>query len=229
MKKYLLTIVVASIFSSSFSQTIYEVRRAMDFFESNKMQSGDWKNPLSESEIEGTPYLNDEFIAGSIYTVMKHQYVDIPLRYNIYNDNIEFKSGDKIQALAAPEIVERIKFGEYQMVYIPYSNLKKIRKGFFIVLEEGKASLYTKLETEFKKSTEPGAYKEAEPPKFVRKNDQHYIRIGMEQAKKVGNKKELIEGFPDNKDNIEAFIKKNKVKTSKLESIKKLVQYYNSL
>ena len=156
MKKYLLTIVVASIFSSSFSQTIYEVRRAMDFFESNKMQSGDWKNPLSESEIEGTPYLNDEFIAGSIYTVMKHQYVDIPLRYNIYNDNIEFKSGDKIQALAAPEIVERIKFGEYQMVYIPYSNLKKIRKGFFIVLEEGKASLYTKLETEFKKQQQIG-------------------------------------------------------------------------
>ena len=201
----------------------------MDFFESNKLQSGDWEKPLNESEIDGSPYLNDEFIVGSVFTVTKQQFADIPLRYNIYNDQIEFKSGDKIQALAAPEIVERVKFGEYQIVYIPFSNLKKIRKGFFIVLEEGNASLYAKLEVEYRKSTEPGAYKEAEPAKFIKKNDQYYIKFGMEQAKKVGNKKELIEGFPNNKDKIEAFIKKNKIKTSKPETLKKLVQYYNSL
>ena len=229
MKKYFLTILVVFTFSSSFSQTIYEVRRAMDLFESNKLQTGDWQNPLTESDIEGSPYLNDEFIAGTVFTVMKQQYVDIPLRYNIFNDQIEFKSGDKVQALAAPEIVELVEFGKYQMVYIPFSNLKKIKKGFFIVLEEGKASLYIRSEIEFKKPTEPGAYKEAEPAKFIKKNDQYYIKIGVEQAKKVGNKKELVDSFPDNKDKIESFIKKNKIKTNKPESLKELVQFYNSI
>jgi hypothetical protein len=76
---------------------------------------------------------------------------------------------------------------------------------------------------------EPAAYSEAQPAKFTRKPDAYYIRIGMEQAKLVSNKKELLAAFPDHSKEIATFVKKNKVKTTKPERLRKLVQYYNSL
>jgi len=158
------------------------------------------------------------------------QYNGIPLRYNIYNDNIEFKTPtDEIQALATPEIVEKAVFGSTQLVYSSYLLANKTRKGFFVVLEEGKASLYSKPGIAFKEPTEPAAYKEAEPAKFVKKADEYYIRIGTEQAVLINSKKDLIAAFPENKDKIESFINKNKIKTNKPESLIELVKYYNSL
>ncbi|MCD6353908.1 MAG: hypothetical protein J7L95_00005 [Prolixibacteraceae bacterium] len=231
MKKYLLTIsLIITFFGTSYSQEIYQIRQAMDFFRSNKLQTGEWRNTLTESDIEGSPYLNNDFLNGTIYTTSKFRFENVPLRYNIYNDQLEFRTPDnEVQAMAAPEIVEKVEFGTTKMAYIPYSNVKKIRRGFFTVLLEGKASLYQRAEVVFKDATEPGAYKEAEPAKFIRKPNTYFIRIGMEQAKRVGNKKELVDLFPDHKKEIAAFIKKNKIKTNKPDSLKKLVVFYNSL
>ena len=44
------------------AQSEYAIKQAIDFFHSNKMQRGDWNKLLTESDIEGSPYLNDEFI-----------------------------------------------------------------------------------------------------------------------------------------------------------------------
>jgi len=231
MRKNIFTLFVFLFIASiSYSQELYQIREAMDFFRANKLQSGDWSGFLTESDIEGSPYLNDEFITGNIYTSSKMQFASVPLRFNIYSDQLEFKTPEgAIQAMAAPEIVEKVEFGEYKMVYIPYSNFKKIKNGFFKVVEEGKASLYARCEIVFKKAEEPGAYKEAEPAKFVRNPDSYYIRVGLEQAKKVGNKKDLPEIFSDQRDKIAAFVKKNKIKTNKPEDLIQLVQYYSSL
>ena len=209
----------------------YVTREALDFYRSNKMMSGEWNSgTLTEKNIEGSPYLTNEFIDGSIFTIQKEKYVDIPVRYNIYNDQLEFKNADgEIQALANPEIVEKVEFGDYKMDYLPYTYSKKIRRGFFIILVEGKASLYTKKNINFKEAEQPGAYKEAEPPKFVKGPDEYFIRVGLEEAKLVGSKNDLMDIFPDHKNEIEQFIKKNKVKTNKPESLKELVDYYNTL
>jgi hypothetical protein len=142
---------------------------------------------------------------------------------------LEFDTGNGVQALTTPEIIDKVEFGGYTMVYLPYSMAKKIRRGFFIVAEEGKASLLVKPEVVFKKATEPGAYKEAEPAKFEKKADSYYIKVSKNEAKLISGKKDITEVFPDNSDKIEAFIKKNKTKHRNIEDLKQLVQYYNSL
>jgi len=230
MKRHLITVVILlSTVSFSFSQE-YQIRAAMDLYRINKVQSGEFKMMLTENDIKGSPYLNDDFIDGTIFTTSKYQFVDVPLRYNIYNDQLEFKtSQNEVQALATPEIVETVELGDFKLVYIPYSNSKKIRNGFLIVEEEGIASLFSRKEIMFREAEEPGAYKEAEPATFVRKSSSYYIRIGLAEAKKVGSKKEVVKIFPDHNNEISAFIKKNKVKTNKPEKLKELVRYYNSL
>ncbi|HSO89120.1 MAG TPA: hypothetical protein VLQ91_21385 [Draconibacterium sp.] len=233
MKNYFFTLIfILALAGFSFGQASlnYEIQETIDFYKANKFISGETKNVLTENNITGSPYLNKDFETGTIFTVQRRQYVGIPLRYNIYNDNLEFKNpADEIQALATPEIVEKAVIVNTQLIYLPYLQANKTKKGFFIVLEEGKASVYSKPGILFKERTEPGAYKEPEPPKFVRKSEEYYIRIGNEQAILIKSKKELIAAFPDNQDKIENFISKNKIKTNKPEGLKEVVIYYNSL
>lgn len=229
---FLILIFVLGLVNYSFGQITldYSVQQTIDFYKTNKYISDAGNRTLTENNISGSPYLNDEFVNGSIYTVQKLQYNDIPLRYNIYNDDLEFKTPeDVVQALSTPEIVERAVFGNTQMVYSPYLLAGKNRNGFFVVLEEGKLSLYAKPGIIYREATAAAAYKEAEPPKFVKKSDEYYLRFGTKQAEIIGNKKELIAAFPDNQDKIKSFISKNKIKTNKPESLKELVKYYNSL
>jgi len=212
------------------SQSLYEIRRVADFFDQMKLERGDSKLSLKISEIEGSPYLNDEFIAGSVFTTSKTEYVDVPLRYNIYNDQIEFLAGeDNIQALAVPEIVENIEIGDHNLEYLPYINVKKIRRGFFILLEKGNASLYARPQVTFQEAKKAGAYQNAQPAKFLKRPDEYYIRIGSDAARFVQKKKDLTDIFNDHKKQVDNFMRENRISPNKPEELKKLVQYYNTL
>lgn len=233
MKIFLLT----SIFILSFVKigsgqfgVSYEIRRAFELYNTSKIISGSAKSTLFEVDYTGSPYLNDEFVIGSIYSVQRIQYEEVPLRYNIYNDELEFKSPtEEILALASPDIVEKAVIGDTTLVYLPFLLANKTKKGFFIILEEGKVSLYAKPDVFLKPATQPGAYKDPEPPKYVRKSDEYYLKTETGQAQLIANKKELFAAFPDNRDKIDNYISKNKIKINKPESLIELVKYYNSL
>lgn len=231
MKRILIFIVFfLNLPGSAFAQNEYQIRQAIDFYSTAKFRSGEWKTTLSESDIEGSPYLNDEFISGTIYTTSKQKFIDIPLRYNIYNDALEFKTAEEqIQEMATPEILESAEFGDYTMVYSPYSINKKVHHGFFQVVVSGETSLYLRNNILFKKAEKPAAYKEAVPAQFYKKPDTYFIKVGTAEAKKVNNKKELIDIFPDHQNEISSYLKKNKIKTNNPEMLIKLVEYYNSL
>ena len=186
---------------------------------------------LTENDIEGSPYLNDDFIKGTIYTTSQTRYVDVPLRYNIYSEQVELKSGDgPVQSLAPPEIVEKVEFGDYILVYVPFKVSRNIRRGFFRVIESGdKAVLLARAQVLFEDAKKPAAYQDAEPPKFIRKSDDYFIRIGKEPAMLISRKTDLEEVFQNHQKEVSSFIKKNKVKPNKPERMAELVKYYNSL
>lgn len=230
--KNLLIAAACILFSTMFSsaQSIYQLGESLDFLRSHKMHTGDLQNMLTESDINGSPYLNDEFIIGTIFTTTEMQFQDIPLRYNIYSGKLEFKTPEnEVLALAAPEIVKRAEFGEFKLSYITYSLSKKIKRGFFEELVNGKVSLFTKAEILYQKPTKPAAYKDAEPAKFIERPNLYFLKVEKESAKKIDNKKGLIEMFPDNREQVATFIKKNKIKVNKEDQLIELVTYYNSL
>ncbi|MDX8340081.1 hypothetical protein SLH46_12845 [Draconibacterium sp. IB214405] len=212
------------------AQVDYQISSALDFYRQKELTNSDFNKQLEESDIKGSPYLNKSFEEASIFTTSKVQFKAVPLRYNIYNDRIEFETPEKtVSALAAPEIVEKIEFKEYTLVYAPYMSLSKMKRGFFQLLKSGNTSLYLKPVIQFEPPKEPGAYAEAKPAEFKRQSDDFYIRFGMEAAELIGNKKELVALFPDHQKEIEAFIKEKKIKTGKAEDLKELINYYSTL
>ncbi|WP_303918317.1 hypothetical protein [Draconibacterium sediminis] len=231
MKKYISLFVILFISSAGlYAQSIYDLRNAIDFFEANKISKGEYRTRLTESDIEGSPYLNDEFTTGTIYTYQKIQYNDIPLRYNIFNDEMEFQTPDKqILAIAAPEIVEKAVVGENTFSNIPYKLGNKVKRAYFILLSEGKLSLYARPEVLYQKPKEAAAYKEPEPAKFIKRPDTYYLRLNEQPAVKIESKKDLENFFTDHQSQLESFIKKNKIKPGKADKMMELVEYYNSL
>lgn len=228
MKILLSTLLITFVFAA-WGQS-YDLREAIDFFRNYQLQTGENKTTLTETNIEGSPYLNDEFVTGTIFTYQNIEYQGIPLRYNAYSRQLEFKTPDgQVLALSAPEIVERAELGETILSYIPYRTGKRVDKSFFILLHTGKVSLYARPEVEFIEAKEAAAYKDPEPPKFEKRPDSYYLRIAQDAAVKIENKKQLIGFLPDHHEHIEAFIKKNKIKTSKKEKLIELIDYYNSL
>ncbi len=224
----LLLFLVLSV-AVSHAQTEYKLRQLMDFL-NTKMTREEWNKNPDQSNFKGSPYLEDDFTEGTVYTVQKDKYVDVPMRYNIYNDDVEFKNtSGKVLAIAKPDEIEKVEIGNHQLFYIPYVITKKVKQGYLELVEGGNASLFIKHSVIFKDAEAPGAYKEAEPAQFVTMADEFYIRIGEEAAEMITNKKDLIEIFADHKNEIETYIKKHKIKTNKVDSLSELVKYYNSL
>jgi len=207
----------------------YTLQSAFEFYQVQKRTEKASDPLLTENEIEGSPYESREFQEGFLVTTTNQKFVGLSLRYNIFNDRIEYKdeSGASM-SIAYPEVVDHVMIGNTRYVYSPYAIIKRIEKGFFKVIEEGKASLYAKQRIFFQEAQPPAAYKDPEPPKFLKKPDEFYIRFHPAEAKKAGNKNELLLIFPDKQKEIEEFIRKNKIKTNE-DDLSRLIKYYNSL
>ena len=233
MKKSALTFLLV-IICVAFSQAQYlnyEIIEKMDYLRTNQMTTNRSSNTIAQYKIEGSPYLDDAFVNGTIYTTAKTQVPDVPLRFNIYNDNLEFKTSDgTILELAQPETVERAKMGETEMIYTDYlTTTKNTKQGFFKVLAEGNLNLLAKPDIFYQEATEEAAYKEAQPPKFIPKPDVYYVQKPGSPATKIKKSKDLDGLIDAHKKEVDTYIKKNKLKFKKVEDLKQLVDHYNSL
>ncbi|NQU88689.1 MAG: hypothetical protein HQ541_23345 [Mariniphaga sp.] len=225
MKRFILILFGVLIFSSSvFSQ---DFRSINDLINETNIRSRGINN---NNDYTGSPYENDEFVKGKLITHSEFIYNDIPLRLNIYNNNIEYKD-DKGETFAIdnPDYFSLINIGDAKIRYITYELGKKINKAYFKVIEEGKATLLLKPKVNFQEATKPGAYQEAKSASFKRLPDEIYIQVGEKKAQQVTNKKSLLLILSEKQGLINAFLKENKIKLNKSEDILKVVRYYNSI
>ncbi|MBO3100228.1 hypothetical protein [Gelidibacter pelagius] len=230
-RKFFILIILLIVSIQVKGQYNYNVIPTMDYFRIVEMTEKDLTIILSELDIEGSPYLEENFTNGTIYTTSKQKIIDIPVRYNIYSDNLEFKTPEaKILAISNPETLELIDFGKYKMEYISYVNKKQIKSSFFKIVEEGNATLYAKPEVFFQEEVKGDGIRPSRSAKFIPKSDLYYISIDNKPAVKIESKKDLINVLSDQQKEILLFLKENKVKNiTKDDQLQRIVKYYNSL
>ena len=169
--------------------------------------------------LEGSPYLNAEFEQGLAY--MKDQKVyKLPMRFNIYENSIEFKMDSAILTIDKPNEVDKIELGGKVFIYYPLNK----KHQFLESLVVGKLSLLCKSKVTIEKEKPAEAYKEMKPAHFRRRKDLYYIVKSDEQTHLVKNKKSLLNFLSDKKGELGTFIKKEKIKIKKKKD-----DYYNSL
>ncbi len=228
MKRVCFFILLFVLTNSLNAQTM--LNGLMDSYRFTKMKDGIYtRYNLKMSEIQGTPYLDEEFITGIIITHDGVTYENIPLRYNAYSDDLEFQKGEDIYNIDPKTIIRKAEFGGAVFGCMKYDSFGKTQNGLFEMLTEGKATLLVKYTVKFLEKEKVQAFADPKPARFDTPKKEYYMVIDGAPAKLFTNKKSLLELFGNRKDEMETYISKNKLSVKDNNELIKIVSYFNSL
>lgn len=183
------------------------------------------------SQIGGSPYDHDDFVKGDIYYDVNWRYPGVPMRYNIYNDEMEIKpeGQDLVYAIVPEKRIKKIAFASDTFVVADYELRRDLVPGYFRELENGKMDLLAKPRVDFREKEVDKGFVEPQPDRFIRLQDEYYIRKEGNMAEKLPSLKKLIEIMGDHRKQLEEYAKENKISSGNIEEIIQFISYYNSL
>jgi len=180
-------------------------------------------------DIQGSMYVNDTFIQGIVAT-NRDTFYNLPMKYNIYEDVVEFQYRGQVHLLEPGAYLKKIQIDQLTLVVAPYQDMGKGRMGYFTELADGKVKLLGKKLVEFQEMQLARAMHYTNTPaKFVASPDLYYIWIGTNDALPIKNIKKTIALFPDHQKSLLSFVKRRKVSANKKEELVALWKYYNTL
>ncbi len=181
-----------------------------------------------DEAIKGSPYLDEKFVDGEIHYASKvHK---VPVRYNAFQDVIEFKQAGQNLVLDASESIKKIHFGSTTMIPLKYSDDGKSKFGYFEVLDSGKVTLFSKKKITFTKAKKGGALDGSDQPaEYKRALDSFYYKTSDGALQEVGSIKSMIASLSDKQEELTLFARKEKISPRKEKEIVQFVKYYNSL
>ncbi len=184
---------------------------------------------LALNEIAGSPYLDPEYANAKVTDRNGIQYQDIPLRYNCYSDVLEFKKDGNAYDVNPKDQVRRAEFGGRIFCYLDYASVHSANNGYFQLLTEGKANLYVRYHIAFYEREELKGYAIPKPARFDNLTETYWISIDGAPAREIFKKNDLPDLFSDKKNEIQEYISSQKLSFKKVNDLKKIVSYYNTL
>jgi hypothetical protein len=214
--------------NSGFVQGQYTARNAEDAV---AILGGRICNSNFNFEFDGSPYLQDEFIPGAIYYKGQDGFLDVPIRYNIFFDEIEYKEPEKerIYALKPDTLLNRIIILEDTFVVASYQKVDKLIRGFFRSHVIGEISLLVKMEIEFREAQSETTHKMGVPARFMKKPDHYYLKLPAQPARPIKNTRNLISELGSHQEELSGYIKEHKISVKKDKDLAELITYFNSL
>ena len=194
----------------------------------NYMNSQQYRDNRTESNIEGSPCINEEFTRGTIF-YNQRKYGNLELRYNNYKGCFEYRDGIGIKYLP-PRVfrLDTVWLGKDIYLYTDYLEGKAVRQAFMKLLHRGKLDVLSYHKVILLPAEPPAGYKEARPARFEAQTEVFYLQREGE-AKVFRGKKSIPELFPRHQKELLQFAKKNGLRLKIPEEIIRLVQYYESL
>jgi hypothetical protein len=192
-----------------------------------------WGRPaeVTYADIEGTPFLYEDFEAGSLVTRDSIKHEKLKLRYNIYEDEVEFMSADnKIMIVSSPKELLFVNIGDRVFKYFTYFDGKRPRQGYFEVLAEGDCQVLLKREVVLHKGEDAKGYTAPRPPRFARQNDMYYIRFDKQFPTEVSlRRRSILQAFGKNQADIAGFVGDNNLSYGNPADLVKMADFYNRL
>lgn len=210
------------------AQPLYYIKGTVDFMDI--VDTRKFLENESQKNYTGSPYLNENFIAGELYYNDQFVYQDIQLRYNIYNDVLEYlnKRNGVAYNLDPTNKINKVIIGKDTFVVDSLLYGNKIKYCYFKLLYSGQVTLLVKMKVVLIPRKNAQLYTEATLAKFARNVDSYYARVAEQPLQKVKKIKSLIALINDRNKALTEFAKKEKLR-NKPEDMVKLADYYESL
>jgi len=184
------------------------------------------------SNIEGDPYLFKDFKQGKLVLISGGQY-DINLRYDLYANQMHLKDKNEVYAIIHPEKIKSIEIDSFKIIYSKFAKPKGEKTlsegGYFIVKTDGKCKLLVKKNVRIQDAEPEKPYRDPKPAKFTHTYDSYFLKLDDELAIKIKNEKDLFTVLKDHNQEINKFIKLNKLNSKEADDLDRIISYYNGL
>ncbi|MDP4205363.1 MAG: hypothetical protein Q8859_05140 [Bacteroidota bacterium] len=224
MKKIILFLFVfcASLIAKSQDLTVFNF---MNDVKNAKYQEGVLNGTVHN--YNGSPFLSDEFKSGEIETVKGLIYKGLDLRFNIYQDQVEFKQDKRAYMVPKDNFIKSAKIGED--IFILASVGQNKASTYYRKITNGKVTLLEKYNVAYNEAQKRVAYSDPKPAEYVRQSNDYYLLIATDGfAHKISGVKSINELFPLKENEIKDFLKKNKLGVKKEADLIRVAEFLSS-
>ena len=172
-------------------------------------------------DILDSPYLLDDWLPGKI-TDQDAEQIEAPaMNYNAHSHTFEVRKGERFIELDPTGYVRIVlTMTEKDSMVFQKPTHPAIQGNFMQLLYEGEGQLFKQVESKISKKTFQDVGKTREVERFVARTTYHWVKADLHKRFKM-SKKSIIKTF-GNKKEVEAFLKKNKLKLSSDENLARL-------
>jgi hypothetical protein len=176
--------------------------------------------------VIGTPFENDEFLIGNVMLNNDDEYENVPLKYNIYDDELYFKNAKDEMLLSFVIPVKWFKLaGQTYLNGFPEID-NYTRNSFYGLLAGNKIKLLFKA---YKTISETRPYNSPNVEKRFERDKAYFILKDGKMYRFKPSRKALLNLFDSAGPKIEEYIKREKINFRNDEDLVKIFEFINSL
>lgn len=185
------------------------------------------------AKINGSPYLYDEFMDGTMTGLNGTVVPGLKYRYDIYADKMQFIISGDTATINKPMALHSIELGDQLFVYDVYMVVSDmVATAYFEVIEANEyLTVLYKREIKLDQDIYVPNYGAGGGTKEFRMNreDNYYVKYMGSAAQKINNKKQFLKIIMDHQDQVKQYMKEERLSVKKAEDLQSIASYYNSL
>lgn len=191
----------------------------------------EWVNFNKDPDTEGSQFLEEFWSNGTMFLKNDTTIQGLEFRYNIFARQMQLRTNTDTLVLIHPEKVKRLNFNNRNFTYEPYVNVDRTNRDYFEILVDGKCRLLLRREVSFVPKSppvtplSPGQLNN----RFVLHEDLFLQHKGATAILLKPTKKNVLAFLEDHKNELNVYIKNEKIRFNDRNSLAKLIRYYNSL
>lgn len=220
MRKFALAItIVCSAAGLACAQNTFQ-NFAMDV---QALKAREARPELAYKTIQGSPYYSDDFIKGYVY-LANGDSARVPLRHDLYMDEIEFMQNDKTMWLNKNN-VDSVLYDDKKLIRAAMGDQPDLH--YFFVATEGTSSLLWRQQIDFLRAEPLRGFAEPKPNRFEPASKAYFIKNKGASPVSIRTRRDLREFASDDARALE-FLKKEKIKPGREDDLIKFVEFLNS-
>jgi len=203
------------------------------------ISSSDMRNMLDSNQIplhratnvEGSPYMFDEFYEGVVELTNGHTTQPLQIRYNTHEQSIDFMSGN-LAFNVEGENIESFHFtanGKEYTFIKGYDASRLSEDDFVEVVVDGEVKFLARHHTAFFEDS--ASYGSATKNNIYRSDVTYYVKVGDKSPERLRslNKRRVMNNIDRFEDELEQYADQNNIDFSDKEDVARLIRYCNTL
>ncbi len=181
--------------------------------------------------VEGTPFYDPLMMKGAIILSGGKEYKNILVRINLLESQVNYMEAEQVELVASTAIREvvlwdTINNSDHRFIFYEYiETVAKPEKGFYELLQAGKAELYKQYR---KNLVESKPYGSATVEQRIQTDTRFFI-LKAKQWTRIKKLKDLEGLLNDKARDIVKFIEENKIQGDTQKNFERVISHYNSL